>query len=433
MREWKRGRELRSCRKTAGTKISGIIFLIYTLFVPALFAQTLQSIIDSVEPGSAIELPAGRFYGPITIKKPLILRGRGAATVIDGNFTGTVIKIFSPDVTVENIRIVHSGKQRHSLDAAIFVSGGKRIRIHRCSIEESLFGVILSRTVSSAVTENNITSYEEKVVDNRGDGIRLWLSHANIIEKNRLIGSRDLSLMRSDHNVIDSNLVRESRYGVLLQMCEDTKVVNNEILSNYAGILSAGSKDVQIASNLIVKTYLEAGAGVVIRGGGVHKVVHNTIMRHAQAFYIDSSPAEIGMKRFIEYNRISLNNEAFHFHAIIKNNTIRNNNITDNLNNVVKNLKHLKSYDNNISMNYWDTYVGFDMDGDGIGDTPYDILIYADRLWQFDHHMKFFYATPLLSIIDFIERLAPFSEPILLMRDTRPRISPVKNAGVSRE
>jgi len=43
--------------------------------------------------------------------------------------------------------------------------------------------------------------------------------------------------------------------------------------------------------------------------------------------------------------------------------------------------------------------------------------------------MKFFYATPVLSLIDFIERLAPFSEPLLLMRDEKPRISPVPGAG----
>lgn len=413
-------------------KFFAILFLISAFYASALDAQTLQSVIDNAEAGSAIELPAGRFYGPITIRKPLILKGQGAATVIDGNFSGTVIKILSPDVTLENVSIRRSGKQRHSLDAAIFVGGAKRVRISRCSIKESLFGIILSRTDSSAITDNNISSYEESVVDNRGDGIRLWLSDGNIIEGNRLTLSRDLSLMRSNHNVIDSNIVERSRYGVLLQMCEDTRVVGNEILSNYVGIMSVGSKDVQIEKNLVVKTLLETGVGVVIRGGGVHRVLHNTIMRHAQAFYIDSSPAETGMKRYIEYNRIALNNEAFHFHAIIKNNTIRNNNITDNLTEVVKNIKHTRSYDNNISMNYWDSYAGFDMDSDGIGDTPFNILIYADQLWQFDHHLKFFYTSPIFSIIDFIERLAPFSEPVLLMRDDSPRIFPVENAGAAK-
>ncbi len=402
-----------------------LCMLLAVLPQTAMGAGSLQDVIDNAPAGSTIELPAGRFYGPVTIRKPLILKGMGSLSVIDGNGSGTVVTVLSSDVTVKDIAIRNSGKQRHSLDAAIFVGGAERVRVEGCSIANTLFGIILSRSDSCAIRENNISSYREDVVDNRGDAVRLWLSDANIIERNRITGSRDLSLMRSDHNVIESNKITDSRYGVYLQMCEDTSVIGNEIVSNYVGILSSGSKDTKITGNSIVKTRLATGVGIVIRRGGRHEIFHNTIMRHAQAFYIDTSPAERGMKRYIEYNRISLNNEAFHFHAIIKNNTIRNNNITDNLTDVVKNIRHTKSYDNDISLNYWDSYMGFDMDGDGIGDTPHNVLVYADKLWQFDHHLKFFYATPVLSIVDFIERLAPFSEPLLLMRDSSPRISPV--------
>ncbi|WP_457592755.1 nitrous oxide reductase family maturation protein NosD [Hydrogenimonas sp.] len=409
-----------------------VLLFALSILMP-LAGGSLQSVIDAAEPGSRIELPAGRFFGPITIDKPLILSGAGKSSVIDGNFSSKVITVLSSDVTIENIAIRNSGRQRHSLDSAVFVSGVKRVTIERCSIEDTLFGIILSYTADSVIKDNNISSYEESIVDNRGDGIRLWLSHTNLIEGNRLSKSRDLALMRSHHNVIRANVVKEGRYGILLQMCKDETIEKNEILSNYAGIFSSGSKDIRIRRNTIVKTHLATGVGILIRGGGRHIVRHNAIMRHAQAFYIDSSPAEKGMRRFIEYNRIALNNEAFHFHAIIKNNTIRNNTVKDNLTDVVKDIQHAKTRENDISMNYWDRYEGFDMDGDGIGDTPYNILIYADRLWQSDHHLKFFYATPLLSLIDFIERLAPFSEPLLLMRDEKPRLFPVEGAGVGEQ
>ncbi|MCF6201532.1 MAG: nitrous oxide reductase family maturation protein NosD [Hydrogenimonas sp.] len=403
--------------------------LAISLSIALCFAQNIQEIIDSAEPGSMIELPAGSFTGPIVIKKPIVLKGTGAKTVIDGNGSSKIITILSSDVIIKDLTIRNGGKQRYSLDSAIFIGNASRVRIERCKIEDTLFGIILSLSDSCAILENNISSYEEKVADNRGDAIRLWRSDGNIIEGNRIEKSRDISLMRSDHNIIDSNIMKDSRYGIYLENCKDVNIENNEIVSNYVGIISAMSADVEIENNLILKTHLSTGVGVVIRGGGVHMVRKNTIMRHAQAFYIDSSPAERGTKRYIEYNRISLNNEAFHFHAIIKNNTIRYNNIFDNLSDAVKNIRHTKSYDNNISFNYWDRYEGFDMDGDGVGDTPYSVLVYADKLWHYDHHMKFFYATPVLSLIDFIERLAPFSEPLLLMQDEKPKIAPIKNTG----
>jgi nitrous oxidase accessory protein len=35
---------------------------------------------------------------------------------------------------------------------------------------------------------------------------------------------------------------------------------------------------------------------------------------------------------------------------------------------------------------------------------------------------RFFKATPLLEAVDFLEKLAPFSEPLLLMEDKSPRL-----------
>ena len=70
--------------------------------------------------------------------------------------------------------------------------------------------------------------------------------------------------------------------------------------------------------------------------------------------------------------------------------------------------------------NYYDDYQGFDKDGDNIGDTPYNLFSYVEHLWSFDKDVKFFYGSPLLLILDFLERLAPFSEPKLVLRDKSP-------------
>ncbi len=212
-----------------------LLLLVTATFV---FSQTLQEIIDRAEPGSKIELPAGRFWGPVIIRKPLILQGQGRDTVIDGNRSSKIITIYSSDVTIKNLTLRNGGRQRYSLDSAIFIGNSARVRVQNCKIENTLFGIILSLSDGCAILDNNISSFDDKVVDNRGDAIRLWRSDGNIIEGNRVFRSRDISLMRSDHNVIDSNRVEGSRYGVLLQNCKDIKVINNEIVSNYVGLLS---------------------------------------------------------------------------------------------------------------------------------------------------------------------------------------------------
>lgn len=70
--------------------------------------------------------------------------------------------------------------------------------------------------------------------------------------------------------------------------------------------------------------------------------------------------------------------------------------------------------------NYWDDYEGFDRDADGIGDTPHNIYLYSDRLWMERPMTQFFRVSPTLELIDFIERLAPFSKPDLILRDPVP-------------
>ena len=74
--------------------------------------------------------------------------------------------------------------------------------------------------------------------------------------------------------------------------------------------------------------------------------------------------------------------------------------------------------------NYWDEYEGFDRDRDGFGDRPYELLAYADRIWIETPAARFFRNSPVLELLDFLERLAPFSAPALILRDPAPRMAP---------
>jgi len=78
--------------------------------------------------------------------------------------------------------------------------------------------------------------------------------------------------------------------------------------------------------------------------------------------------------------------------------------------------------------NHWDDYAGFDKNADGVGDVPYEIYNYADRLWMEVPHASFFRGGFALAALDFVERLAPFSEPRLLMRESAPLMNPAVRA-----
>jgi nitrous oxidase accessory protein len=92
-----------------------------------------------------------------------------------------------------------------------------------------------------------------------------------------------------------------------------------------------------------------------------------------------------------------------------------------NLTNVVQAGRGGNAERNEWRGNYWDDYRGFDRNNDGIGDSPYELYAYADQIWIEMPPARFFKNSPVMELLDFLERLAPFSAPDLTLRDDQPR------------
>ncbi len=88
-------------------------------------------------------------------------------------------------------------------------------------------------------------------------------------------------------------------------------------------------------------------------------------------------------------------------------------------------IQKYKDKNNIIEYNYWGNYAGFDKDNDNIGDTPYVVYQYADKLWDYNPHIKFFFGSIVMSLANFLCKVAPFTEPIVLLTDKKPLIKKV--------
>jgi nitrous oxidase accessory protein len=100
---------------------------------------------------------------------------------------------------------------------------------------------------------------------------------------------------------------------------------------------------------------------------------------------------------------------------------LTNNRFTNNLTTIAISAPGAGS-DNHWDDNHWDDYQGFDRNHDQIGDTPHDVMLYADRIWMETPKATFFRNTPAFELLDFLERLAPFSSPHRVLQDPRPRM-----------
>jgi outer membrane protein assembly factor BamB len=64
----------------------------------------LQTLLDHAAAGTAVDLPAGEYEGPVFIRHPLTLSGRGGAAAIWASY-GPVVTVESPGVSLRNLSI----------------------------------------------------------------------------------------------------------------------------------------------------------------------------------------------------------------------------------------------------------------------------------------------------------------------------------------
>jgi nitrous oxidase accessory protein len=135
---------------------------------------------------------------------------------------------------------------------------------------------------------------------------------------------------------------------------------------------------------------------------------------------VDAPPESVG-KLTVRNNRFAHNIVGMFFYGEEGGHRFFDNRFENNLNTVAISAPGAGSA-NVWRRNYWDDYQGFDRDGDGIGDTPHEVHLFADRIWMETPMATFFRNSPVLEMLDFLERLAPFSTPHLVLQDPQPRM-----------
>jgi len=185
------------------------------------------------------------------------------------------------------------------------------------------YGLSLDLVCNCSIIENNITS------NLNDDGLNLLLSNYNTISGNIITSNYDdgieLQYSCNYNNIIDNLITSNNEDGIdLFESSEHNIVAQNTILD--------------------IRDY-----GVHIRNSSNNLITKNIV-----------SNCDIGIS--IEIYVSNSNNNIFYHNELINN--------TENAYDAGTNF-----WDNGYPSggNYWDDYTGVDADGDGIGDTPYDI------------------------------------------------------------
>ncbi len=388
--------------------------------LPAVAAPPapLQALIDATPAGGTLHLAAGSYAGPARIAKSMTLEG-GHQAVIIGDGKSTVLSVAAHGVTLRGLRITGSGDSHDRVDAGILVEGDEH-RIEDNDIDDVLFGIHLKQVDRSRVVANRVTG-KDLPLGMRGDAIRVWYSRHNVIEGNRFVRARDLTFANSADNRIVGNQFTDGRYGMHIIFSPRLLVENNRLSDTGTGIIVLYSPDLILRGNHIAHALTGGGGGIVFKESNDGLVENNEVLHCSVGLRVDAPPAESVGTLTVRNNRFAHNIVGLFFYGEAGGHRFFDNRFESNLTTVAISAPGAGSA-NVWRGNYWDEYQGFDRNGDGIGDTPHEVYLFADRIWMETPMATFFRNSPVLELLDFLERLAPFSTPHRVLQDPSPKM-----------
>ena len=387
----------------------------------------LQPIIDNSKPGDTIILKPAVYLGPVVIAvNNLVINGKGKA-VIDGLGISSVIFLEADSVTIKNCFIVNSGGLHDKVNAGVTIKGNYNT-IENCRIKECLFGIDVAQSQHNNIIHNEISSLKKRSKALKGDAIRFWWSQYNHIIGNYWHDSRDMVVWYSSKNLFQENKGIGNRYGIHFMYSHNNRIQNNLLVNNSVGVFLMYSERTIMSGNYIMDNHRGSGMCVGMKETSGNQIINNKFIYSTQGIHIDVSPYVLEQINTIANNEIAFCRSAFFFKSKQEGNLIKNNYIHNNLSQV--SLEATTERFNKWDNNYWDDYQGFDRNHDNIGDIPYKLYSYVEHLWDFNKNVQFFFGAPILAVLDFLERLAPFSEPKFVLEDKRPMyhwVDPMKD------
>ena len=402
--------------------LSAAVLLLLSVAVSGSFAQAethppFQDLVDNTEPGGVLIPPPGTYAGPVTITDPITIDGQGEV-IIDAGGKGSVIYLETDGATIKNLHLTNSGESHNTIDSGVQVRGNFNV-IKENVIDNCLFGVDLQQSKNNIVRANRISS-KPFDLGVRGDAIRLWYSFDNKITDNIIRDSRDTVVWYSRDNLIARNDARGGRYSLHFMYSQYNEVVDNHYENNSVGIFVMYSDGVHLKNNYIAHATGATGMGIGFKETSDVVVSGNRVLYCATGLYLDVSPFQPDTTNHIENNLVAYSGIGVLFLNDWTGNILKGNTFKGNITQVAVSGGGKTANRNLWQGNYWDDYEGFDQDRDQVGDKPYELFSYADRLWMDVPSARFFKGSPVLEVMDFLERLAPFTQPNMLVRDEMP-------------
>jgi len=374
--------------------------------------MTLQQAIDMASDGDTILVSRGRYTGNIVINKTITLKGEHWPSIVANK--GNIVEIKAPGVKIEGFILTYSSKDSHGLeDTAIYVrKGANDAVIQNNRFKEVLFGIWNVEGNNLTIKDNVIKGIKELEIEKRGNCINLTSSQHVKIINNRLDYCRDGIYMELSHNAtVVGNEISHARYAVHTMWVDRCRFIKNTVHDSIVGMAIMYTDYGEVKDNF---AYGNSTHGILLLQAVKSKIIGNISIANTKGMFIYNSVYNTIESNLIMNNQLGIHNWGGSEDNIIKGNSIIDNEIQ---------VKFVAAKSQTWNGNYWSDYLGWDMQGDGYGDTPYEANTLVDQLFWRYPLVKLFYTSPALHLLWLLDKEFPiFDVPTVV--DNSPSMEP---------
>lgn len=373
--------------------------------------------------GDTVRVEAGVHRGPLVITGRLVLLGDPGA-VIDGAGQGSAITVRADSVELRALTIRGGGTSLNTDDAAIKLERCVACRVVDTRIVDALHGIYLLESRDVVLAGNDVSGNARLVEARRGNGIHLFSSVGNRIERNHIHGTRDgIYFSFATHNTVVGNNVEHTRYGLHYMYSDDNRFEHNRFTRNAAGAAIMFSKRIIFRENVFSQHVGYRAYGILLQTAQDVLATRNRIEGNLTGLFLDGS-----IDNTFRANVIAGNGIGVDLLASAERNVFVENAIVDNRTSV-RNV--LGSGENTWAVdgrgNYWGARGTFDLDGDGIGDRPHEAGDPFASLAGTRPVLELFAGTPAAAALSWAERAFPMFD-IPRVVDPSPLVRPPQDA-----
>lgn len=389
------------------------------LKVPSSQFPSISAAIAAAESGDVIRLEPGVFKENVVVDKPISLIGsEKGGSIVDGSGKGRVIEVTSPDVQLLGLEVRRSGDVIENSDACIYVNEqATNVVVSGNKLEECAFGIWVNGSKKPVVSGNVVTGYQKKTFSDRGNGIHIWRIEDGLIKDNRVFGVRDgIYLSNTGGSLIEGNRMDSVRFGIHFMYNHGNSVVGNTTCNSMVGQAMMFSKRLVINDNTMINN---DDHGLFLRSIYDSKVRGNVSYANDRGiFLVDSSFNEL-TGNWAQENAIGVNVSSGS-----EDNVIVGNSFVSNPVQVLYSWRFSQYWDGEQGGNYWSDYLGWDYDGDGIGDKIYYASNRMDHLMHRHPEMRLLALSPVVQLLQALETRFPVLRAASVI-DRKPAMRPI--------